>query len=82
MPITRKPVSDILDFIRASQTTINDGGSISAELELALVEEMMVQEYLVVPTDKTLRHRQQFFDDMKWTDLKGLLVWADGVEAA
>lgn len=57
----------------------NQDGDFEA-LELAQVEEMMVMSYLACPKEKTMRHRHEYFADMEFSGLEGLLKQADSVE--
>lgn len=49
---------------------------ISEELELAQVEEMMVEGYLTCPREKTLTQREKYFKDINFMCLKELLHYA------
>lgn len=50
---------------------------ISEELEMAQVEEMMIEGYLTCPKEKTLTQRKKHFKDISFMCLKELLQHAE-----
>lgn len=50
---------------------------ISEELEMAQVEEMMVEGYMICPKEKTLTQREKYFKDISFMCLKELLQHAE-----
>ena len=76
MPTTHKSIEEIQYSLTSH---MNDRNSDFEAMELAQVEEMMVMSCLGCPKETTMRHRQKYFAEMKFSRLGELLEHADGV---
>lgn len=63
--------------IRQALTRYADDDPISEELEMAQVEEMMVEGYMVCPKEKTMMQRERYFKNISFMCLEELLQYAE-----
>ena len=52
-------------------------GTLTEEIALAQIEEMLLYSQLTVPKEKTLVQREKYFPKLKWTSLSELLKEAE-----